>query len=56
MSDYNVALYSLNGALMLSQSHCDGNATISLDGVAAGMYLIRISNDNSVYTQQIIVK
>jgi hypothetical protein len=56
MSDYNVALYSLNGALMLSQSHCDGNATISLDGVAAGMYLIHISNDNSVYTQQIIVK
>jgi hypothetical protein len=56
MSDYTVELFSLTGARMLTQNHCDGFTTISLDTVGAGSYILRITHNTDVHTQQIIVK
>ena len=52
----NAALYALNGTQAAAVSATGENATISTEGLAAGVYILRITADGNTETHKVIVK
>ena len=55
LDGYTVDIYSLDGRLAGRFPDCFGHATISLDGIAAGHYVVRLSHPRLNYTKRIVV-
>lgn len=52
----NAAIYALNGTQAAAVSATGENATISTEGLAAGVYILRITADGNTETHKVIVK
>lgn len=56
-NDYTIALYNAQGQLVSTQAaDVDGTTTINTSTLPAGMYLMRVSNGESVWTKSVVVR
>jgi len=55
-ADNNIEIYNINGQLILSQKTSNSNTTVDLSSQAKGVYFVKITSDQNVYNQKIIIK
>jgi hypothetical protein len=51
---FEYRIYSLSGALVLSGLSRDTRATLDVSALPSGVYLLKVTSDNSVFTGKII--
>ncbi len=55
-TDNTIEIYNINGQLILSQKANDSNTTIDLSSQAKGVYFVKITSEQNVYNNKIIIK
>ena len=54
MSSYQLDIYTVTGALVRSMNNCNGTATVNVEDLSNGTYIIRLHNDNVVETRRFV--
>src|SRR5690606_11189283 len=52
----NVDIISITGALVACQKVVSGNNTINIAAIPAGVYFVKITSDNKITTQKLVVQ
>lgn len=55
-SNLRVAIYNINGALMMNQDVADYNTKISLNNLPSGFYMVSLITDDGIQTKRLIVR
>jgi len=53
---FTFTLWSADGRLVLQKEAVQNNSQIDLKNASPGIYLVRLSSDQQVYTQQLVIK
>ena len=52
--NFEYRIYSLSGAMVMSGLSQDTRATLDVSALPSGVYLLKVTSDNSVFTGKII--